>query len=232
MSSGFITETEIAEAKRIRQEEWDKVRNSDDPVEAPEPVTDHRSLFERLKEQKDKKDLEYEETHKLKNMIRGLDDDEVHFLDLVDKNRLEAEKQQKLEEIKLLEEFRQKSSASNQVDLKEKLSAELNSSKNKPKPQTTTSRPSQKAILAGVVKKRTSSEANGVNETEEDSNKKLKTENTPNQTPVTGLRCIGILPGIGNYKDSSDSDDSSDPETPTRYDLVGKKVDKKEECNG
>lgn len=33
MSSGFITETEIAEAKRIRQEEWEKVRSKEDPEE-------------------------------------------------------------------------------------------------------------------------------------------------------------------------------------------------------
>lgn len=32
MSSGFVTETEIAEAKKKRQEEWDKVRKPDDPL--------------------------------------------------------------------------------------------------------------------------------------------------------------------------------------------------------
>ncbi|XP_063710104.1 PSME3-interacting protein [Culicoides brevitarsis] len=224
MSSGFVTESEIAEAKRIRQEEWEKVRSKEDPEEAPEPEIDHRSLFDRLQEQKQKKDLDYEETHKLKNMIRGLDDDEVQFLDLVDKNRLEAEKQQKLEEAKLLEEFRQQSTASSQVDLKEKLSAELNAAKNKPKPMAAPSRPSQKTILAGVVKKRSTSEANG---NDEQAEKKLKTE----ENASTGLRCIGILPGIGNYKDTSDSEDSSDPETPTGYDLTGKKIEKKS-CSG
>lgn len=34
-------------------------------TERPEEPYDGRSLFERLKEQRDKKDLEYEETHKL-----------------------------------------------------------------------------------------------------------------------------------------------------------------------
>lgn len=32
MSSGFVTETEIAEARRIRQEEWDRVRQADQPL--------------------------------------------------------------------------------------------------------------------------------------------------------------------------------------------------------
>lgn len=32
MSSGFITESEINEARRRRQEEWDRVRKADDPL--------------------------------------------------------------------------------------------------------------------------------------------------------------------------------------------------------
>lgn len=32
MSSGFITETEIEEARKKRQEEWEKVRNADEPI--------------------------------------------------------------------------------------------------------------------------------------------------------------------------------------------------------
>lgn len=32
MSSGFITETEVVEARKRRQEEWEKVRNADDPA--------------------------------------------------------------------------------------------------------------------------------------------------------------------------------------------------------
>ncbi|KOB73866.1 NEFA-interacting nuclear protein NIP30, partial [Operophtera brumata] len=82
MSSGFISETEIVEARRRRQEEWEKVRTADQPQEAPEDPYDTRPLFQRLEEQRMKKEAEYEEAHKLKNMIRGLDDDEVGFLDL------------------------------------------------------------------------------------------------------------------------------------------------------
>lgn len=91
MSSGFITETEIAEARKQRQAEWEKVRQPDEPLgistenfyfiflififivfcfkfiklEIPDEPYDSRSLFERLKEQKDRKDLEFEEAHKL-----------------------------------------------------------------------------------------------------------------------------------------------------------------------
>lgn len=32
MSSGFISEEELAEKRRIRQEEWEKVRQPDQPL--------------------------------------------------------------------------------------------------------------------------------------------------------------------------------------------------------
>lgn len=32
MSSGFVTETELAERRKIRQEEWDKVRTAEQPL--------------------------------------------------------------------------------------------------------------------------------------------------------------------------------------------------------
>lgn len=37
----------------------------------PEEPYDSRSLYERLKEQRDKKDLEYEESHKLSKYIES-----------------------------------------------------------------------------------------------------------------------------------------------------------------
>lgn len=32
MSSGFISETDIVEARKKRQEEWERVRKADDPI--------------------------------------------------------------------------------------------------------------------------------------------------------------------------------------------------------
>lgn len=104
-------------------------------AELPEEPYDSRSLFERLKEQRDKKDLEYEETHKLsmlhtcfhadihmhlaiigsnfsigtiENMIRGLDDDEVDFLSIVDQAKMDAERRQQIEENKEMRDFRER----------------------------------------------------------------------------------------------------------------------------
>ena len=84
MASGFVTETEIAERKKVRQEEWERVRKPEDPEAAPEEPVDNRSLWERLEEQKQKKQMDWDEEHKFKNQFRGLNDDEVDFLDKVD----------------------------------------------------------------------------------------------------------------------------------------------------
>lgn len=41
-------------------------------------------------------------------MIRGLDDDEINFLDIVDKAKMDAEKRQQLQEDNELSEFRER----------------------------------------------------------------------------------------------------------------------------
>lgn len=65
MSSGFVSETDLAERRRIRKEMWQRTRRDSDPEEPPEEeAPDHRSLYERLQEQKDKKQEEWEEAHK------------------------------------------------------------------------------------------------------------------------------------------------------------------------
>ncbi|XP_068215496.1 PSME3-interacting protein isoform X2 [Palaemon carinicauda] len=67
MSSGFISEKDVAERRRVRQENWEKNRKEDDPLEAPEEAPpDNRSLYDRLQEQRQKKQEEYDEAHKKK----------------------------------------------------------------------------------------------------------------------------------------------------------------------
>ncbi|XP_066998601.1 PSME3-interacting protein isoform X2 [Anabrus simplex] len=155
MSSGFISEAELAEQRRIRQEEWDKVRKPDDPEERPEEPYDPRSLFERLEEQKQKRELEYEEAHRLKNMIKGLDDDEVEFLDLVDRSKLEEEKRKSDEEAREIKDFRNAVASLQEKSLEERINIEI-----RPKPlahptSTASNRTSQLKLLAGaVVRKR------------------------------------------------------------------------------
>ncbi|XP_066588722.1 PSME3-interacting protein isoform X2 [Prorops nasuta] len=267
MSSGFISEAEIAEQRRIRQEEWEKVRTADQPLDVPEEAYDTRSLYERLQEQKNKNDAEYEEAHKLKNMIKGLDDDEVDFLDLVDRTKLEEERKKNLEEEKEMRDFKAAVASLQEKSLDERLKQELK------KPQTTSKaigsgsiKNSQLKLLAGVVvkkpekgnlkgnesrgtKRKQSSLDDSANkdfaeeEKSENLNKSIAENSAcePDDTVKTriidssynsqtgALKCIGILPGLCSYDDSSDSDCSSDTDqdpdlNAIKYDLLGRQI--------
>ncbi|XP_018797168.1 PREDICTED: protein FAM192A isoform X1 [Bactrocera latifrons] len=244
MSSGFVTESEAVEARKRRQEEWEKVRTADQPLERPEEPYDGRSLFDRLKEQKMKKDLEYEEAHKLKNLIRGLDDDEVQFLELVDQNKIDAEKKQIQEERKELQEFRDRVATLQEETADKKLQSEIKTGKVAKLPTTTTAaRPSQKSLL-GVGIKRKNGEIAGSSNAK--IGKDCATTNTTKLNTLTSintdkfdkgqLKCVAILPGIGPYTESSDSELSSgseeEPENDisAKYDLMGRKKQKKKNC--
>lgn len=74
---------------------------------AEEPF-DGRNLYDRLKEQKDAKDMEFEESRKLKNLIRGLDDDECKYLDEVDQKRAMEDRMKFEEEKEAMQEYREK----------------------------------------------------------------------------------------------------------------------------
>ncbi|RMC09215.1 hypothetical protein DUI87_14223 [Hirundo rustica rustica] len=102
----FVSEAELEERRKRRQEEWEKVRKPEDPKECPEEAYDPRSLYERLQEQREKKQQEFEEQFKFKNMVRGLDEDETHFLDEVSRQQELLEKQRREEELKELNEYR------------------------------------------------------------------------------------------------------------------------------
>lgn len=100
LSRKFVSESELDEKRKKRQEEWEKVRKPDDPEgkcvrtvpnekssmnlnlwyalvhvsfvsssEAPEEKYDPRSLFERLQEQKDKKQEDFEEQFKFSECL-------------------------------------------------------------------------------------------------------------------------------------------------------------------
>ncbi|XP_057333814.1 PSME3-interacting protein isoform X2 [Microplitis mediator] len=236
MSSGFISEAELAEQRKAKQDEWERVRSAEEPIERPEEKYDPRPLYDKLQEQKTKRDLEYEEAHKLKNMIKGLDDDEVEFLDLVDRKKLEEERKKNEEEAQELRDFKARVASLQDKMQEERLKSELKT------PQTGSkisgSKHSQVKLLAGVVvKKPEKSPGQSGQGTKRklsesaDDEKSLKkspdgkelegSKNKPeseaaksqSQYPANGMKCIGILPGLGSYNDSSDSDCSSDSDS-------------------
>lgn len=59
------------------------------------------------------------------NMIKGLDDDEVEFLDLVDRTKMEEERKKNLEEEKEMRDFKAAVASLQEQKLNEKLKQEL-----------------------------------------------------------------------------------------------------------
>uniref|UniRef100_A0A3B4AJP9 FAM192A/Fyv6 N-terminal domain-containing protein n=1 Tax=Periophthalmus magnuspinnatus TaxID=409849 RepID=A0A3B4AJP9_9GOBI len=242
LSRKFVSESELDERRKKRQEEWEKVRKPDDPEEAPEEVYDPRSLFERLQEQKDKKQEEFEEQFKFKNMVRGLDEDETSFLDEVSRQQSLVEKRRRDEE-KLELAIAKHTAVENRREPEKKTTSKQSVGEQR------TSHLSQAHLLAGAVKRRSSSQSS-------DSSKKQKVENASSTTAGMGdahteqergapveaggaerprgptsrapsapqgatrgvvhlpsaAVCVGVLPGLCNYSGSSDSDSSSDSE--------------------
>ncbi|XP_035498042.1 PSME3-interacting protein isoform X1 [Scophthalmus maximus] len=174
LSRKFVSETELDEKRKKRQEEWEKVRKPDDPEEAPEEAYDSRSLFERLQEQKDKKQEEFEEQLKFRNMVRGLDEDESSFLDEVSRQQCLVEKQRRDEEKQELLEYR--SALVKQASVETRREPEKKAAPKHSGPEQRTSHLSQAHLLAGAVKRRSSSQSS-------DSSKKQKVEIT---TAATG----------------------------------------------
>ncbi|XP_050673032.1 PSME3-interacting protein isoform X2 [Leptidea sinapis] len=223
MSSGFISESEILEARRVRQEEWEKVRTEDQPKEAPEEAYDSRPLYQRLEEQRLKKEAEYEEAHKLKNMIRGLDDDEIGFLDLVERTKAEVAQQISIEEHKEMQEFRERVSNLAESEELSRLRAQLAPARSNTTPQN-----NKNKLQGVVVRKRKASEIEGEKQ-DAPSPPKNGDTNNGDEPRVSTMRCVGVLPGLGQYDTdtSSDTDDSSDAEESgkccAKLDLLGRR---------
>ncbi|KAL6107235.1 psme3ip1 [Pungitius sinensis] len=187
LSRKFVSESELDEKRKKRQEEWEKVRKPDDPEEAPEEAYDSRSLFERLQEQKDKKQEEYDEQFKFRNMVRGLDEEETSFLDEVSRQQCLVEKQRRDEEKQELLEYRCHSAVVKQVATREpekKAAAKPSAVEQK------TSHLSQAHLLAGAVKRRSSSQSS-------ESNKKQKVEISKTETAGNGERHTEQEDGAG-----------------------------------
>lgn len=208
----FVSEKEIEDRRQKRQEEWEKVRKPDEPLECPEEDT--RSLFERLQEQKFKKDEEYEEEQKIRNSVKGLGEDEVSFLNFVSKQQEKLQKQRDKEQASIVQEL--KDAAVTKIDdgkketkLEEKKIPRLQVGASKSK--------SQAQLLMGAVKRKASSpeKKSEGNEKKKESSSTQKGEEEANIPQAKTSRSDRpyvkyILPSIGPYHSpSSDSETSS-----------------------
>lgn len=222
----FVSQDELEEKRRKRQEEWEKVRRPDQPLDFPEEEIDNRSLFERLQEQKDKKQQEHEEKFRFSNQVRGLDEDEAGFLEFVSEKQEEINRKKTEEECSIMKEIRDTSVHKVETASKseEKKSPNVFASVS----AQSSNKKSQQVILAGAVKRKRSEEMDQKKSQEEnqdyspsprkaaktldgDSPEKdsCTTEIKPRTQFAQVARIIGVLPGIGQYENSSDSESSS-----------------------
>ncbi|CDZ98194.1 Uncharacterized conserved protein [Phaffia rhodozyma] len=89
VASRFVSQTELDQVKANKDEEWIQfadqsswaIRIGQEPPPRPqEEEYDPRSLFEKLKHNKDVKREEWDEKMKMGNQFRGLDSEEINFL--------------------------------------------------------------------------------------------------------------------------------------------------------
>uniref|UniRef100_A0A0K2VB57 FAM192A/Fyv6 N-terminal domain-containing protein n=1 Tax=Lepeophtheirus salmonis TaxID=72036 RepID=A0A0K2VB57_LEPSM len=222
MASGFVSENDLEKARQTRQDEWDKVRKESDPEAAPEPEYDSRSLFERLEANREKKQLEWEEAHKLKNQIRGIDDDEADFLDKVSKNIENYEKRIENEELAEIQAYRLIQGRLNEKEESERIKSEIKVMS--PIPKVSTKKSAQSNLLKSIVKRPSKgSDTSNVlvkrakinedsskpttNLTKEhpSSPKKVESEKQ-NPEPKSITENKGALLGIGDYGTSSEEE--------------------------
>jgi len=202
----FVSEKEIEDRRQKRQEEWEKVRTADQPLECPEEDT--RSLYEKLQEQKQRKDDEFEEEQRIRNSVKGLAEEEVNFLNFVSKQQEKLQKQRDIEQATVIQEL--KDAAVSRVDSSKEVKVE---EKKVPRLQVGASKSkSQAQLLMGAVKRKAPSP-----EKQSEENAKKTASSSPqkgsSQVKVSrpGQPYVKyILPSIGAYSyPSSDSETSS-----------------------
>ncbi|KAJ1876714.1 hypothetical protein GGI16_007464 [Coemansia sp. S142-1] len=131
-SSRFISESVLEEARREREAAWQKAYESGDTsaVHPAESEYDPRTLYEQLKEQRQKKDDSYAESRRFANQIKKLDPDETDFLESIDEHALEKQRAERQAEILALAQFKDQVAEKRQTSTSTSSSrAQLGSSK-------------------------------------------------------------------------------------------------------
>uniref|UniRef100_A0A2C9KS96 FAM192A/Fyv6 N-terminal domain-containing protein n=1 Tax=Biomphalaria glabrata TaxID=6526 RepID=A0A2C9KS96_BIOGL len=144
----FVSDEEVQEQRQRRQEQWEKIRQPDDPLECPEEET--RSLYEQLQANKELKEREHEEETKLRSSVKVLDEDEVQFLNYVSDRQVQIEKDRHKEEKSVIEELKMASV----IKVQESKEKDKASSEPTKSVSVATSKNSQKQLLQGAIKRK------------------------------------------------------------------------------
>ncbi|KAF9156992.1 hypothetical protein BG015_008495 [Linnemannia schmuckeri] len=107
-SQGSAVGGELEEARKARREEWEKAyANKENPPPIQEEVPyDPRTLYERLQEQKQKKNDAFAEATKFGNLIHKIDNDEFDFLSSLEDEEAKKKREQAEQEAEALKAFR------------------------------------------------------------------------------------------------------------------------------
>lgn len=151
-------------------------------------------------------------------MIKGLDNDEVEFLNEIDNSRAEAESQKYREELIAIEEYKRQMSETNAddqdrklLDFKRELFRAHKDKTSGTKTNISDKKKSQAALIQGAIKRKGPSGSTNEKKVKHEENK--TTSEAAAQPPkfdpsIPTQYCIGFLPGLGCYDDNSDSCDS------------------------
>lgn len=159
MSERFVTEKDAEVDRAKKQEEWDRVRKSTDPLEAPDAKQepgDARPLFEKLQDNRMKEQEAIFAQRAFKNQIRGLNEDETAYLSNLRHRDHKVSKVRKVEEDLIIGELKRNQSSFG-------IRHDLRSDKPKDKPKSkslieTTKRRKQSALLKGAIKRKADSD--------------------------------------------------------------------------
>ncbi|CAK5050816.1 unnamed protein product [Meloidogyne enterolobii] len=207
----FISEKEIV---KKREENGDEEGNSDQQP-------DYRPLYERLKEVRDKKQLEWEEEHTLKNQFsvtRGIDEGDADFLEQVDRVRTEQEVKKRKEELELVKMAKQQNCViplEQQPPLLERPQKPITSNKNNANKQA--------SLVSSLIRKRshsrTSTEDEACNQkikknsfASDDSSQGSTSTATSFDEPKKNEENLskpskGLISSVLDYSDTSDEED-------------------------
>ncbi|KAG0348903.1 hypothetical protein BG004_003735 [Podila humilis] len=157
----------LDKARKERQEEWEKAyKNSENPPTIQEEVPyDPRTLYERLQEQRQKKDDVFAEATKFGNLIHRIDNDEFDFLSTLENDEAQKKRDQAEQEAKDLEAFRRNQLKPQPLLEPTTTIAGLGSSTTSFTParagQAAGLKKSKKSLFSGLVKRKESSTTEG-----------------------------------------------------------------------
>ncbi|KAG8930098.1 hypothetical protein FRC03_012560 [Tulasnella sp. 419] len=187
VSSRFVSQGEIDAANANRDAAWKAAYARLGQEPPPKPVEDYdgRSLYDRLQEQKTKKQDEWDQKMKLGNQFRGIDEEETAFLASVQDQKLREEHSRKLqdaEEVRLFKEATMNKAES--VATSTKTPSNTTAKPQAPKPSVGKKK-DQKALLKAIVRKKDKGKSSSSSNQSTSSTKKA-TEESKNSTTENG----------------------------------------------